>query len=334
MARKGKGRVLVTGVAGFIGSHMAEGLLERGYGVVGIDNLSTGEARNVPKGVRFVKGDVTRDADLARAFAGGLDGVFHIAGCASTIRSFDDPEADLRTNTLGTIRVVMRCVKARVPRLLYASSMTAYGFVDRLPVRAERAATRPVSYYGISKYAAERYALATGERTDLGFGFGVTAFRMFNVYGRRQSLTNPYQGVASIFIGNIQRREPVRIFGDGEQSRDFVHVSDVVDAWIRAFERPAARGRVFNLGSGRSVSINELVRTDIAAFGLDPKTYPIEHHPARPGDQRHMRADIGPARRVLGWRPRVPFRRGMADVIAWAREEAAAAARPRPKRRG
>lgn len=318
-----KKRVLVTGVAGFIGSHMADGLLKKGYAVVGLDNLTTGERRNIPKGVRFIKGDVTRDKDLKAAFAGGLAGVFHIAGCASTIKAFDDPEADLNTNTVGTIRVVLRCLKTRTPRLLYASSMTAYGFVDRLPVDVDKTPTRPVSYYGISKYAAERYALATGLRKDLGFDFGVTAFRMFNVYGRRQSLTNPYQGVASIFIGNVLRNEPIKIFGDGEQSRDFIHISDVVAAWIKAFTRPGAKGEVFNLGAGRSISINTLVRTDIAAFGKNPKTYPILYFPTRPGDQRHMRADIRKTRRALGWKPAMPFARGMGDVIAWAREEEA-----------
>ncbi|HTB21346.1 MAG TPA: NAD-dependent epimerase/dehydratase family protein [bacterium] len=317
-------KVLVTGVAGFIGSHMADGLMKKGYAVVGLDNLSTGERRLIPKGIRFIKGDVTRDADLGKAFGGGLAGVFHIAGCASTIKAFDDPEADLKTNTLGTVRVVQRCMKHRVKRLLYASSMTAYGFVDRLPVDVDKAIPKPVSYYGISKYAAERYALASGLRRDLGFDFGVTAFRMFNVYGRRQSLTNPYQGVASIFIGNILRQEPVKIFGDGEQSRDFIHISDVVAAWIKAFTTKAAKGEVFNLGTGRSISINTLVRTDIAAFGHDPAAYPIKYFSVRPGDQRHMRADIGKTLRVLkGWAPRMPFDKGMGDVIAWAREEAA-----------
>jgi UDP-glucose 4-epimerase len=313
---------LVTGAAGFIGSHMAEGLLRRGYEVVGLDNLSTGERRNIPGGIRFIKGDVTRDADLGRAFARPLAGVFHIAGCASTIKAFDEPETDLNTNTVGTVRVIGRCVRHKVPRLLYASSMTTYGFVDRLPVDVDRAATRPVSYYGISKYAAERYALATGLRRDLGFEFGVTALRMFNVYGRRQSLTNPYQGVASIFIGNVLRGEPIKIFGDGEQSRDFIHVSDVVDAWIRAFRTRAAVGQVFNLGSGTRISINKLVRTDIAAFGRDPKDYPVRYYPVRPGDQRHMQADIRKTMRVLKWRPRMPFAKGMGDVIAWSREEA------------
>ncbi|HTB34711.1 MAG TPA: NAD-dependent epimerase/dehydratase family protein, partial [bacterium] len=127
-----KQRVLVTGVAGFIGSHMADGLLAKGFEVVGLDNLSTGEKRNIPKGITFIQGDVTNDKHLGRAFAKPLAGVFHIAGCASTIKAFDDPEQDLRTNTQGTIRILQRCLKHKTPRFLYASSMTAYGFVDKL----------------------------------------------------------------------------------------------------------------------------------------------------------------------------------------------------------
>ena len=315
-------RVLVTGVAGFIGSHMAEGLMRRGYRVIGMDNMSTGEKRNIPRGITFIRGDVTRAGDLARAFKNPLAGVFHIAGCASTIKAFDDPEVDLRTNTQGTVRVIQACLKARTPRLLYASSMTAYGHVKKLPVDIDKELAAPVSYYGISKYAAERYALATGERADLGFKFGVTAFRMFNVYGRRQSLTNPYQGVASIFIGNILRRETVKIFGDGLQSRDFIHISDVVNAWIKAFETKKAVGQAFNLGSGMRISVNKLVATDIKAFGHDPRSYPVKYFPVRPGDQRHMQADIRKTKKLLNWAPKMPFERGMGDVIQWAKEEA------------
>ncbi len=259
---------------------------------------------------------------MKKAFAKKLDGVFHIAGCASTIKSFDDPESDLTTNTLGTVRVVQACLAAKVPRLLYASSMTAYGWVSKLPVDVDTTPTRPVSYYGISKYAAERYALASGERLDLDFKFGVTALRMFNVYGRRQSLDNPYQGVASIFIGNILRREPIKVFGDGLQSRDFIHISDVVSAWIKAFKNPKAVDQVFNLGAGMRISVNVLIKTVLKGFVLDPKSYPIQYYPGRPGDQRHMQADIRKTKRLLDWAPKMPFKKGMADVVAWARESA------------
>ena len=294
--------------------------MKRGYAVVGLDNLSTGEKRNIPAGLKFIKGDVTRPQDLKKAFAGApLAGVFHIAGCASTIKAFDDPSSDLSTNTMGTLNVIQACLQKKIPRLLYASSMTAYGHPGKLPVSVDTAC-RPISYYGVSKYAAERYVLATGERRDLGYKFGATVFRMFNVYGRRQSLANPYQGVASIFIGNILRGEAVKIFGDGQQSRDFIHISDVVEAWIKAFRTSRALGQVFNLGSGTRISVNRLVDTDIRAFGLDPKKYPVKHYSVRPGDQRHMQADISKTKRLLRWKPRMSFEKGMRDVIEWAQE--------------
>jgi UDP-glucose 4-epimerase len=143
---------------------------------------------------------------------------------------------------------------------------------------------------------------------------------MFNVYGPRQSLTNPYQGVASIFIGNILRREPVLIYGDGEQTRDFVYISDVVKAWLLAAVNPRAVGKVFNLGCGKSISINRLVAADIKGFGFDPSKYPVKHLKVRPGDQRHMRADISLTKKTLGWSPKMPFEKGMAQVIEWARQ--------------
>lgn len=311
-------RVLVTGGAGFIGSHMAERLLALGHDVVILDNESTGSVDNVPAGAAYIKGDVREPADLARAFARRLDAVFHIAGQASTVRSFDDPLADLAINVGGTVNVTQHCLAHGVPRLLFASSMTAYGHPAGLPVSEETACV-PVSYYGITKYAAERYVHATGARTDLAQPLHVTSFRMFNVYGPRQRLDNPYQGVMGIFIGNVLREEPVNIFGDGEQSRDFVYIDDVVNAWVTAWQSPAAHGQVFNLGIGQGHSVHAVVQTVAAALGHGPAAWPRQYGPERPGDQRHMTADVSHIRRTLGWEPQVSFAEGVARTIAWAR---------------
>src|SRR5262249_46329396 len=154
------------------------------------------------------------------------------------------------------VQVLRLCVKYRVPRLLYASSMQVYGNTDAVPTPEDTPAG-PASYYGITKYAAERYVHTTAERVDLDFPFRVTSFRMYNVYGPRQALDNPSQGVLGIFLGNLLRGEPLTIFGDGEQSRDFVYVGDVAEAWVGALGNPASHGRVFNVGSGRQTSINE-----------------------------------------------------------------------------
>jgi UDP-glucose 4-epimerase len=311
-------RVLVTGGAGFIGSHMADRLLERGHEVTVLDNESTGFRSNVPERARYVKGDVAEPRDVARAFEGGLDAVFHIAGQASTIRSFNDPTDDLRTNVGGTIGVLRACLEHRVGRFLYASSMTTYGHPKELPVR-EESPLSPVSYYGISKMAAERYVHATAARNDLDFEFHATSFRMFNVYGPRQSLTNPYQGVVAIFIANALRGEPIAIFGDGEQSRDFVYISDVVEAWVSCLTDKGANDQVFNLGTGTRRSVHDLIDAVLAASGTTRATYPIRYDKERPGDQRHMQAETARLRGAIGWSPRVDFREGMARTVEWAR---------------
>jgi UDP-glucose 4-epimerase len=186
----------------------------------------------------------------------------------------------------------------------------------------------PDSYYGITKLAAERYVHATAERPDLGFDFGVTSLRMFSVYGPGQSFSNPYQGVLGIFSGNVLRGEPITIFGDGEQTRDFIYIDDIVDGWVRALTTPASRGKIINLGSGRSLSINELARAVIGAFGHAASGHPIVRKPARPGEQRSVRADVSLARSVLDWAPRTPFEQGLAKTVRWARDEFAAASAP------
>jgi UDP-glucose 4-epimerase len=308
---------LVTGGAGFIGSHIADRLVASGYRVVVIDNESTGFRENVNPEAIYIRGDVTKMDDLRKAFAHDLDVVFHIAGQASTIRSFDDPYDDLQVNVEGTLNVVKMCLEHRVPRLLYASSMTVYGHPTAIPTPETEPRT-PISYYGIAKYAAERYVHATADRVDLDFDFNVTSFRMFNVYGERQSLENPYQGVVSIFIANMLNEEPITIHSNGEQSRDFVHIQDVVNAWMSALDNDRTYGEVLNLGTGVRRSINELVDVTLAAFGHSRETYPVEYAPLRPGDQRHMVADITKAQRILGWQPRVNFAEGMQRTVRWA----------------
>jgi len=316
-------RVLVTGGAGFIGSHLTRRLLAEGHAVSVVDNESNGRRENVPAGASYLRADVTRPSEVEAVFAERLDAVCHIAGQVSIIRSFSDPVVDLRTNVEGTLNVLQLCLKYRVPRLLYASSMTLYGDARTVPT-PEIEPCRPDSYYGITKYAAERYVHATAERPDLGFDFQATSLRMFSVYGPGQSFSNPYQGVLGIFSGNLLRGEPITIFGDGEQTRDFVFVDDVVDGWLRVLGNPSVRGGVFNLGSGRSLSINQVAEAVIAAFGHARAAYKVVRAPARPGEQRTVRADARKAALVLGWEPRTSFEDGLARTIRWARDEFAA----------
>jgi UDP-glucose 4-epimerase len=313
-------RILVTGGAGFIGSHLVRRLLADGHAVLVVDNESNGRRENVPAGAWYALADVTRPAEVEPAFAQGLDAVCHIAGQVSILRSFSDPVLDLRTNVEGTLQILQLCLKYKIPRLIYASSMTSYGNIQTVPT-PETEPCLPDSYYGITKFTAERYVHATAERPDLGFDFRVTSLRMFSVYGPGQSYDNPYQGVLGIFSGNVLRGEPITIFGSGEQTRDFVFIDDIVDGWVRALNTPASGGGIFNLGSGRSTSINRLADYVIDAFGHPPGGYKIIHAPSRPGEQQTVQADVRQARSVLGWEPRTTLDTGLAKTVRWARDE-------------
>jgi UDP-glucose 4-epimerase len=310
--------VLVTGGAGFIGSHLCDALLARGARVTAVDDLSTGRREHLRPDVELVEASVADEDAVARAFSGRhLDAVFHVAGQASIAKSYSDPRRDLETNVVGTLNVLAAAVAAGVPRLLYASSMTAYGEPTRVPT-PESEPCVPVSNYGVTKYAAERYVHVTGARTDV--ELAVTSLRMFNVYGERQSLTNPYQGVLAIFIGNVMRGEPITIHSDGSQTRDFVHVSDVVEAWLRVLDKPATRDRVYNVGSGRETTVADLAAAVVRAFGHDE--WPLEHAPAQAGDLRRSCADVSALRDAVGWQASTPLDDGMHATIASARENA------------
>jgi UDP-glucose 4-epimerase len=308
-------RVLVTGGAGFIGSHLTDRLLADGFAVTVLDNLSTGLRDNVPTEAILIEGDVGDREAVADVFASErFDAVFHIAGQASIRLSFADPEIDLRTNVIGTVNVLRASIESGVPRLVNASSMTAYGEPDVVPT-SEDVACIPVSYYGVTKYAAERYAHITAARPDV--DLAVTSLRMFNVYGPRQSISNPYQGVLAIFIGNVLRGEPVTIHGDGLQTRDFVYIDDVVDAWMRVLDDPAANGHVLNVGSGRETSVNELADAVLAAFGESRESWEIGHEDVQLGDQRRAAADVS-AIAGIGWHPATTFADGVKRTVRWA----------------
>lgn len=290
--------ILVTGGAGFIGSGVVSRLHKHNRVVV-FDNLSTGKKITIPKDVLFVKGDTRDKRDVYAVFKKySPDVVLHIAGQASNINSFADPHADADVNYKGTINVVMASIASHTQRFVYASSMLA---------------SNPTSYYGISKYAAERFVMSTALRPDLPHSLRVTSLRMFNVYGPGQSITNPYQGVLAIFIGNVLRGEPIRIFGSGRQTRDFIYIDDVTEVWEKIINDTKSYGKVLDVGSGRSTSINNLAAAVITACGENPKIYPVKHVAPRPGDLSVVRA----TRKT----PTILFSEGLQRTVAWARHK-------------
>lgn len=313
-------RALVTGGAGLIGSLIAERLLAKGWQVSILDNESTGLRANVPAAARYTVGDVRNLEDLRAAASGGVDYIFHFAAQVSNILSYRDPSEDVTTNVLGTMNAIRLGYELGVRQIFHASSMALYGNPPALPV-SERTPVAPASFYGISKLAAENYMLAWASRKDVTKPIPVTTLRMFNVYGPRQSLSNPYQGVISVFIANLLKGEPITLFGDGSATRDFVYIDDVIDAWMASIDNPRAFNRPINIGSGTQVGILEMLDAVLAAFGHTRDTYTIRRMPELSGDQRAIEADISLARETLDWRPRVAFADGLARTIAWARTQ-------------
>ncbi len=300
---------VITGGAGFIGSHVAARLVRDGYSVVVFDDLSSGRKAAIPKRARFVRGDVRSQKAVMGVVAKFRPSVVcHIAGRASNIGSYMDPYGDIAVNYIGSVNIATACIRYAVPRLIYASSMLAHG------------ADGPSSYYGVSKYAAERFLHLTAQRGDIASPFAVTSLRMFNVFGPGQSLTNPYQGVLAIFVGRVLRGEEVTIFGTGRQSRDFVFIDDVCDVWSRVIENTKSWGKVLDVGTGKPTSIKKLAYDVIRAAGGDRRTYPITFMSQRPGDIAGSVADMKKTRAVIGkWNP-TALSHGLTKTIAWARK--------------
>lgn len=306
------GRYLVTGGCGFIGSHLVERLLAAGHEVSVLDDLSTGKRENLPDGVPVTVGDAA-DAELVKRTAAGCQGIYHLAAVASVDRSREAWLDTHRANLTATIAVFDAARTAgpdggTIP-VVYASSAAVYGDNPDMPLN-EDAATRPLSAYGADKLGCELHARVA----DGVHGVRTTGFRFFNVFGPRQDPKSPYSGVISIFAGKIARGEPITINGDGEQVRDFVYVGDLVRYLTAAMESPQPGAPVYNVCTGRPVSVNLLAKT---LAGLSGQPLNASHGPARPGD---IKVSIGnPARleSAFGMSCDTPFEHGLALTLAW-----------------
>jgi nucleoside-diphosphate-sugar epimerase len=304
---------LVTGGAGFIGSHMVEELIRRGESVRVVDNLSTGHEENLTavwSMIDFRRADIRDLASLHPLFA-GVDYVIHLAALASVARSMEDPVETTNVNLNGTLHVLLAARDAHVKRVVMAATAAAYGNDPALP-RVETQMPQPLSPYALTKLADEYY----GQIFHRNFGLEVVSLRYFNIFGPRQDPQSPYTGVLSKFIVAYLRDRPPTIFGDGEQSRDFTYVANVVDATLRASLAPAAAGKVMNVGTGKSCTLNQIIALLNTIFGV--KVIP-QYGAPRVGDVRHSTADISLARTTLGYEPQVSLEDGLRRTVDWLR---------------
>jgi len=308
------GSYLVTGGAGFIGSHIAEELLRRGHRVRVVDSLITGKRRNLEPlhGVEFLEGDLA-DLSVAQRAVDGMEYVLHQAAIPSVPRSVKDPLTSNRANIDASLNVLVAARDAGVKRLVYAGSSSAYGDTETLPKR-EDMPTKPLSPYALQKLVVEQYCQMF---TRL-YGFETVAIRYFNVFGPRQDPGSPYSGVISLFAtALLSGRQPL-IYGDGEQTRDFTFVANVVDGVLRASESPDVSGEVINVATGGRISLNELLRTMNRILGTETHAIYLD---VRAGDVRDSQADITKARQLLGYAPLVDLEEGLRHTIDWCRSE-------------
>jgi nucleoside-diphosphate-sugar epimerase len=308
-------RILVTGGAGFIGSHLVDRLITEGFEVSVIDNLDTGRLENIPhqkrKKLCFIKGDI-RDFNLVKEAVKDIDVVFHEAALASVTLSVEDPILTNDINVTGTLNLLRASADFHVRRFIYASSAAVYG--DAAPIQKREDMTlNPTSPYGVSKFAAENYVKVF----HTVYGLETVSLRYFNVYGPRQrfDIEWAYGGVITIFMNRLLKGMPPIIYGDGKQTRDFVYIQDVVDANVLAMNSKKAVGEIFNIGTGTKVSVNQVAATlkDVMKKG---KLQNIHENP-RPIDIRHGYADISKARKILGYNPKFSIQKGLVELVNW-----------------
>ena len=308
---------LVTGGAGFIGSHLTEELRRRGEQVRVADSLITGKRANLAhvQGVELIEGDLADLAFATRAVQ-GIDYVLHQAAIPSVPRSVEDPVTSNRANIDATLNVLVAARDAGVKRIVYAGSSSAYGNTPTLPKR-EDMATNPLSPYALQKLVGEQYM----QMFTALYGLETVTIRYFNVFGPRQDPSSPYSGVISVFAKALLENKAPTIYGDGEQTRDFTYVANVVDGVLRAVKAPGASGAVINVATGNRISLNRLfhVMRDLTSSRVD-----VQYGPVRHGDVKDSLADISKARTLLGYEPTVSFEEGLRHTIEWYKSAVAA----------
>jgi nucleoside-diphosphate-sugar epimerase len=308
-------RYLVTGGAGFIGSNTVDELVRRGHGVVVLDDLSAGKEDNlaeVRNKITFIKGSIT-DIEIVQKAMQQAEFVLHLAARTSVPRSVKDPIEANRINIDGTLNVLVAARDNKVKRVIFAASSSAYGETPVLP-KVESMQPQPISPYGVTKYVGELYAQVFGRC----YGLETVCLRYFNVFGPRQDPDSPYSGVLSRFASAFLNEELPLIYGDGEQTRDFTYVDNAVQANLLACEAPGAAGKIFNVGTGQRVSLNQTLDLLRQVSG---KQLAAKYDPPRDGDIRDSQADITQARDILQYEPTVLFEEGLQRTFEWYRTQ-------------
>ncbi|EKD70068.1 MAG: hypothetical protein ACD_46C00653G0002 [uncultured bacterium] len=305
-------KVLVTGGAGFIGSNLVKALCKQGDRVIVLDNLVSGYKNNIHSlhEIDFIKGDI-RDISLLDSIMHKVDVIYHLAASVGSKRSIENPILDADVNAMGTLQLLESARKHQVKKMVVTSSAGIFGELKTLPIREDHS-VEPCTPYACSKLYAEKISLVYADLYDL----DVVCLRYFNVYGPHQRF-DAYGNVIPIFVFNLLQGEKLFIYGDGEQTRDFVNVYDVVQANIKASQVDGLSG-AFNIASGTSITINDLVSELIHISGVKPN---IENAPMRLGDVRHSLADITAAKKAFGYSPTVSLKDGLKEYISWVKEE-------------
>jgi len=300
-------KVLITGVAGFIGSQVAKRFIREGYEVIGVDDLSSGSVSNIPKGIEFIRSDLSEKTTIVK-LPKDCRKILHLAGQSSGEISFDDPEIDLKKNTISTLNLIRYGLDNDVERIVYASSMSIYGQVAAGPV-SEAQKPSPLSCYGVGKLATETYLDVY--KNQLPF----VALRMFNVYGPGQDLSNLKQGMVSIYVAQALATGRIEVKGSLTRFRDFIYIDDVVEAWFRAGTYTSALGKRLNVGTGRKTTVAELLHRVCSL--MPGSTHFVTNH--TPGDQTGIFADVAEINNCLGMYDFTLLENGLPKLIDWAR---------------
>jgi len=300
--------ILVTGGAGFIGSYIANRLLSEGYKVAVADNLFTGKEKNVPQKAEFLKLNLGDRNSYKRLENLPCEAVFHLAGQSSGEMSFKDPLYDFNSHATSTFLLLDWCRRKSIKRFLYASSMATYGDPEYLPIDEDHP-QRPKTFYAAAKIAAEAYV-----RLYETLGIDTTIFRLFSVYGPGQNLDNKFQGIVSIYLSCMLEDMPIIVKGSKDRFRDLVYITDVVDAWIAAFQNTKSYGKTYNIAGGVKTKIEDLITILKNAFGND--NYPVKYNEkGTPGDQFGVVGNIDRIKKDLGWKPRVKLAVGIKEMV-------------------